>query len=124
MEKNNNGLISGILIIVSFLIGLFANDLFNKTSYTPPSQEESAIEISSEIQKALSVNGKAPSVVFSLTPNGSMQAFVPEGSKLITPTFPLHADNLLNIDTITIYTTSNPKFCWKTGNGNQQCVTW
>lgn len=123
-EQNNGNLFTGILIIISFLIGMYADKLMNTTGYQAPEQAHAAKPISMDIQKALSHNETLPSVVFSVMRNGSIQAFVPEGSKVIKPKYPLHANNLLNIDTITIFNTSNPKLCWITGAGDQQCVSW
>ncbi len=124
VEKNSGNLISGILIIISFLLGMYADKFMNKTEYQPPAESHAAKPIGTDIQKALSHNGQTPSVVFSVSRNGTVQAFVPEGSKVIKPKFPLHAGNLLSIETITMYTTSNPKFCWVSGNGDEQCVVW
>jgi len=124
-EKNNtNCLITGVLVILGFLAGMYADNFFNKVDYGTPGKPEAAKPIGAEIQKALSHNGQSPDVVFSITRNGSMQAFVPKGAKLIVPKFPLHADNIVDIDTITIYQTSNPKRCWKNGAGDEQCVVW
>jgi len=124
MAEKNSSLITGILIIISFLIGMYADKLLNKTEYETPGKPQAAMPMDSEVTKALSHNGQSPDVVFSITKNGSIQAFVPKGAKVIVPKFPLHADNIVDIETITVFQTSNPKRCWKNGNGDQQCVVW
>jgi len=117
-------LISGILIIISFLGGLYADKFLNKMDVGTPGQPVSAKTIGPKVQDALSHNNQKPAVAFSITRNGSIQAFVPKGANVIKPKFPLHADNILNINTITIYSTSNPKTCWKNSLGRDECVTW
>ena len=125
MSTNNNQSVKGgVLVIIGILIGMFANNLINKFNYTAPDGAKQVKRMNKATRKALEQNGKLPEVVFALTKNGSLQAFVPENAKVIKPSFPLHADNILSINNITLYSTSNPKFCWASITGDQQCVSW
>jgi len=125
MSTNNNQLVKGgVLVIIGILIGMFANNLIMTASYTVPDGDKSAKRMDKDVRKALEQNGKLPEVVFALTKNGSLQAFVPEGANVIEPKFPLHAGNILSLNNITLYSTSNPKICWASLGGHTQCVSW
>jgi len=125
MSTNSNQLVKGgVLVIIGILIGMFANKLINMASYTAPDGAKPAKRMNNATRKALEQNGKLPEVVFAITKNGNLQAFVPEKAKIVKPTFPLHANDVVFIETITIIETTNPKVCWKSLGGDEQCVSW
>jgi len=120
--KNNINII--LLILLGIAIGIIYS-IYPKTyNYGPPAKPGAVKPMSSNITKALSHHDQKPVVVFSITRGGNMQVFVPQGSKIITPKFPLHANNIVNINSITLFETSNPKFCWTSLNGDTECVVW
>ncbi len=120
--KNNLNIV--LLILLGIAIGIIYS-IYPKTyDYGTPAKPDTVKTLSESALKALAHQGEAPVVVFSLTRNGSLQAFVPQSTKVIIPTFPLHAENIISIDSITFFSTSNPKFCWASLSGDERCIVW
>lgn len=63
-------------------------------------------------------------LVFTLDDAGNIQAFQTPGERAFHAEFPLHAGDLIEVKSITTFTTSNPKSCYKNGGGSLICVTW
>lgn len=70
--------------------------------------------------------GVRPGVVFVLYDNGRIQAFRRQDQKPIElergQSIP--ADKVKTMKSIAIIETSNPKYCWIDGVGNEKCVSW
>ncbi len=76
--------------------------------------------------------GKKPknlAVVFTVDRDGNMQAFIPKhlGNKkarLCDFDFPLRAGKIKQMSTLTTFSTTNPKVCWRSPDGFEQCIVW
>jgi len=76
-------------------------------------------------EKELTPPGKKLSAVFAVDKHGKVHAFAPSRSSINKPerAFPLPADKIKHMNTITTFQTSNPKTCWLM-HGTLYCVSW
>lgn len=70
------------------------------------------------------------SVVFAVDKKGNVHAFAPKGSTIEPGARPfpsrgrpLPAADILQLNTISTFQTSNPKTCWVT-HGSLRCISW
>ncbi|HHJ17208.1 MAG TPA: hypothetical protein ENJ80_10975 [Gammaproteobacteria bacterium] len=62
-------------------------------------------------------------LVLAVDKAGRIQAFARDGSRVQAVDFPLHADKIIRMETITTFGTTNPKTCWQS-LGTTRCVFW
>ena len=80
--------------------------------------------LSADAVKELSLSDSELAVVFAVDKDGNMRAYRTDGSKAaVSLEFPLLADKIQHMSTITTFQTSNPKTCW-TMHGTLVCITW
>lgn len=96
-----------------------------------PQQSQTTVQdISKEIAKQLKVNGEKPVVVFAVDKNGAIQPYKVEGTfsdcgnESADREFPLPAGDIEFMETLTLFATSNPKFCWVDTTGKLKCVNY
>ena len=63
------------------------------------------------VADALDFGGAKTKIALAVNENGKVKAFVRDGVDLHEVTLPIHADNLLAIESIVVFRTSNPKVC-------------
>jgi hypothetical protein len=94
----------------------------------PPPKGDTTKVLNKEVQSFFETEegGAKPGVVFVLYDNGQLRAFRREDQKPveIKPGEPIHADNILDMKSVSIIKTSNPKYCWFNSLGDLKCVSW
>jgi len=115
-------------LIVGSLISACANSdgrYVKQIPQTVTASENVQVEVlSTDAVKELTFSDSELAVVFAMDKDGNMQAYRTDGSKAaVTLEFPLLADKIQHMSTITTFQTSNPKTCW-TMHGTLVCITW
>ncbi len=79
-----------------------------------------------EIAGSLKAAGKKPAAVLVVDEDGHVHTFLPSGqsSKLCKFKFPLKAAEMAAGNTLSVFRTTNPKFCWYDSNGNYKCIEY
>ena len=79
------------------------------------------VECHLRFHRHLGFDNSDAEVAISVNKNGQVKAFVREGAKVDDVTLPIHAGDILAIDSITVFRTSNPTICWISG-GRKSCI--
>jgi hypothetical protein len=116
-----------VSLIVGSLISACANSggQYEKDNPSQDIMPGNVMRLTAAAEKDLTVNGKKLSAVFAVDQNGKVQVFAPSGSSIDKPgrAFPLPAEKIKHMNTITTFQTSNPKTCWLM-HGALRCITW
>ena len=115
-------------LIAGSLISACANSdgrYVKEIPQTVAASENVQVEVlSTDAVKELTFSDSPLAVVFAVDKDGNMQAYRTDGSKAaITLEFPLLADKIEHMSTITTFQTSNPTTCW-TMHGPLVCLPW
>jgi len=86
----------------------------------PPSNGRPHGNMPPEVADKLGFNSTETDLVLSVNRNGEVQAFVRDGVNFTQRNLPIHAGNILAIESITVFRTSNPKICITLG-GTEYC---
>ena len=86
-------------------------------------------ETSAIVAKSAGVDIDEMAVMFIVDRNGKVKPVVPttkatQEAKRCKFKFPLHAGTIKDMDTLTIFATTNPKLCWRDSSGTDQCIEW
>lgn len=109
-------------LIIFAVLGIFLASCAS-TAYSGSQDDSTVKKLSSSAEKELTTTDTPTAVVFSIDRKGRIQAFVPGGSKSFALQEPIKA-LITNIEAISIVTSKNPKVCWRTSSGHEQCVVW
>jgi len=116
-----------VSLIVGSLISACANSggQYDKESPSQDIMPGNVARLPAAAETALTPDGKKLSAVFAVDQNGMVHVFAPSGSTIGKPgrAFPLPADKIKHMNTITTFQTSNPKTCWLM-HGALRCITW
>lgn len=120
-----NNLLRATVTVFTIIILTGCEHLTTKDNpQTPPDPPGPVGRMAPDIADKLGFDNASTDVVLSINRNGKIMAFVRNGVKVDTSvTFPIHADNILSLDAISVVKTSNPKVCWGAG-GSQTCVIY
>jgi len=80
--------------------------------------------LSNAAEKDLTFSDKPLRVVFAIDASGKIQGFRTSKERSFPITKPFHAGDVEKIEMITLIKTSNPKWCYKTTSGDQDCIEW
>lgn len=94
-----------------------------KTPPRPNRLTDGVLELTPQAANDLRFSDSKLAVVFAVDKEGKVQAFARSGSKFKPLAFPLHAENIIRMDTVTTFRTSNPTTCWLMG-GSNLCISW
>jgi len=94
-----------------------------KTPPRPNRLTDGVLELTPQAADDLRFSNSGLAVVFAVDKAGKVQAFAKRGSAFKPLTFPLHAENIIQMDTVTTFRTSNPTTCWLMG-GSNLCISW
>jgi len=116
-----------VILTVGSLISVCANS-GGQTEEGNPAQDimpGKPDRLSEAAEKDLTPPGQKLSAVFAVDKNGKVHVFAPKGSTIGNPgrAFPLPADKIRHMNTITTFQTSNPKTCWLM-HGALRCISW
>lgn len=109
-------------MIIITLLGIFLVGCAS-TAHGGSGGDKNVKKISKNTEKELTTTGDPTALVFSIDRKGRIQAFIPEGSKSFKPQKPVKA-LITDIEAISIVTSDNPKVCWRSTSGDEQCVVW
>jgi hypothetical protein len=119
--------VATVSLIVGSLISACANSggQYEKETPSQDIMPGNVMRLTAAAEKDLTVHGKKLSAVFAVDKNGMVQVFAPSGSSIGKPgrAFPLPANDIKHMNTITTFQTSNPKTCWLM-HGTLSCITW
>ena len=110
--------ITSAILLLSLLVS------FSQTLSAEPGAQRPTKEISKEVAGQIKVDGELPAVVFSVDKKGNVQAFRVKGTTSKAFKFPLPAGTIQSMQTITLFETTNPKYCWINTSGELECIVW
>jgi len=110
--------ITPVILLLTMLV------TFSQTLSAEPGAQRPTKEISKIVAGQIKVDGQLPAVVFSVDKKGNVQAFRVKGTTSKPFKFPLPAGSIQSMQTITLFETTNPKFCWTNANGEIECIVW
>jgi hypothetical protein len=123
-----------VSLIAGSLISACANS-GGQTAEGNPGQASTSgkplpIPLPKAAEDALTITTGDLSVVFAVDKKGNVHAFAPKGSTIEPGARPfpsrgkpLPAADIVQLNTISTFQTSNPKTCWVT-HGLLRCITW
>ena len=117
--------VATVSLIIGSLISACANS-GGQYGKEPPRQStapDATLPLNPKVAEALSVNGSEPALVITVDQDGNVHLFTKEGIKIAEWGFPLPAGDIENMNSITMFKTSNPKLCW-TMHGTTKCIEW
>ena len=109
-------------LIIFALLGIFLASCAS-TAHSGSQDDMVTKKLSSSAEKELTTTDTPTAVVFSIDRKGRIQAFIPGKSKSFAPKEPIKA-LITKIEAISVISSDNPKVCWRTTSGNEQCVVW
>lgn len=119
VTKSNLALIF-IFVSSLFLAGCASTAHHGNTGNTGNSN---IIKLSKNAERELSTGDSPVAVVFGIDRNGKIQVFVPADSQTFKKDRPIKAA-ITRIGGISIVASKNPKVCWATTSGDEECVEW
>jgi len=109
------------------LVSIFVSGLFlagcTSTAHGENTRNSDIVRLSPSAQKELSTGNSPVAVVFGIDRNGNIQVFVPADSKTFKKSKPIKA-LITKIGGISFIASKNPKVCWTTTSGDEECVVW
>ncbi len=119
--------VATVSLIVGSLISACANSggKYEKVNPRKDILPANVTELSPDAVKWLTFSGHEVGVVFVVDKEGNVQVLTPPGSIIKTheERFPLRADHIKHMNTITTFETTNPKTCWLM-HGTLYCINW
>lgn len=111
-----------IVIIFTLIVLSGCEHMAYKDNPNPPPDPPGPVgRMPADVANKLGFGSAQTDVVLSINKNGKVKAFVRDGVKVQTVDLPIHAGDILALESISIVKTSNPKVCWNTGGG-QTCT--
>jgi predicted small secreted protein len=93
---------------------------------TPPPTAGSSLPLDESVEEKLRFGERNPiALIIVVDQNGNVQPYRNKTTKEEFPLkFPLRAEEIEWMYSTTVFKTKNPKYCWLTTLGNNECISW